>query len=59
MIEQELMSSKPAGIELEQGQVLKDHIKLLTAEELDYALDLDGLIGLRRRVRDSANRFEG
>ena len=55
----DFMKSKPSGIELEKGQSLDDHIKQLTSEELDYALDMRGLTDLRRRVRDSSNRFEG
>ena len=55
----ELMKTKPAGIELEKGRTLQDHLKNLTSEELDYALDLRGLTELRRRVWVAANRFEG
>ena len=55
----DFMKRKPSGIELEKGQHLDDHIKQLTSEELDYALDMRGLTDLRRRVRDSTNRFEG
>ena len=53
------MDSKPSGIEFETGQNLQHHIDELSSEELDYALDKRGLMELRRRVRDSANRFEG
>lgn len=58
-IKTELMNGKPKGIEFEEGDDLEELIKTFTSRELDYALDKQGLTELRRRVRDSINRFEG
>eukprot|EP00210_Caulerpa_lentillifera_P001516 g1454.t1 len=55
----EFLTSNVSGLDLERGRNLSDHLKLLTTEELDYALDLRGLVELRRRVRNAATRFEG
>lgn len=49
----------PKDLSIVKGQSFKDLSKLLTSDELDYALDINGLTSLRRRMWSAINKFEG